>query len=288
MALKGIDCAAKISAAAAQQIKAAGYDFVCRYLVPNVGSTAWKALTTAEMHAISDAGLLQLSVFESGADRCKGGAAAGAADGRTAYLLAQNYGIPETAILYFAVDFDAQTVDLDAIEAYLRAARAQTGNYEVGVYGSYRVIEAMAQRGACRGFWQCYAWSYKQTSTHRTAYQYRNGQTVAGISVDLDEAYDGAGLWSYVQAATVAESEDELAMIIDQLAENCKTTPDDIVIRLSVLCSLVNEKIDSCETDGVAYLKAAGLTNADHDPREPIAYGNLGLVLQRFADNLKK
>ncbi len=286
--LKGIDCAAKISAVAAQQIKAAGYDFVCRYLVPAAGVNAWKALTAMEAHAISDAGLLQLSVYETTADRCKGGAAAGTADGRAACQLAQAYDIPETAILYFAVDFDAQAGDLGAIEAYLRAARAQTGGYEVGVYGSFRVIEAMAQRGACKGFWQCYAWSYKQTSAHRTAYQYRNGQTVSGISVDLDEAYDGAGLWSYGQAATAAESEDEMAKIVDQLAENCKTTPDDIVIRLSVLCSLVNEKIDSCETDGIAYLKAAGLTNADHDPREPIAYGNLGLVLQRFADNLKK
>lgn len=206
MALKGIDCAAKISAAAAQEIKAAGYDFVCRYLVPNAGSMAWKALTAQEAQGISDAGLKILCVYESTSSRCKGGAAAGTADGHTAFQLARAYGIPETAILYFAVDFDAQAGDLAAIEAYLRAARAQTGGYEVGVYGSFRVVETMAQRGACKGFWQCYAWSYKQVSDHRTAYQYRNGQTVAGISVDLNEAYDGAGLWSYNKNK---ESEDE-------------------------------------------------------------------------------
>lgn len=218
--LKGIDCAAKISAAAALEIKAEGYDFVCRYLVPNSGSLAWKALTAQEAQGISDAGLQLLCVYESTASRCRGGAAAGTADGRAAVQLAQAYGIPETAIIYFAVDYDAQAGDYALIEAYLRAARAQTDNYEVGVYGSFGVVEAMAQRRACQGFWQCYAWSYRKVSNCRNVYQYKNGQTVAGISVDLDEAVSDVGLWSYNAAANVAQtnkSEDDYMMRFSKL-----------------------------------------------------------------------
>lgn len=277
--LKGIDCGSKISAAAAQQIKADGYDFVCRYLVP---ANYWTCMSEEEAKGICDAGLKILSVFESSASRVKGGAAAGKADGQTAYTLACAFGIPKTAILYFAVDYEAQDADMDTIEAYLRAAREQTGDYEVGVYGSYRVIEAMASRGACRGFWQCYAWSYGKVSDARNAYQYRNGQTVAGISVDLDEAYSDLGLWTY------NESEDELAMIVDQIATACNISNDEVVKRLCVLCSLVNESIEPCEEDGVAYLKAQELINSEHDPREPVAYGNLGLITQRLMDKFTK
>lgn len=208
---KGIDCAHKITVAEAAQIRAAGYTFACRYLVPCSGSLAWKALTASEARALSDVGLDILVVWETTANRCKDGAAAGTADGAAARKLAESMGIPATAVLYFAVDYDAGSEDYAVIEAYLRAARANSGGYEVGVYGSYGVVEAMAARGACRGFWQCYAWSYGKKSAHRNVYQYKNGCTVAGVSADLDEACDGAGLWSYRTAAvTAAESEDDM------------------------------------------------------------------------------
>ncbi|MEA4894558.1 MAG: DUF1906 domain-containing protein, partial [Oscillospiraceae bacterium] len=147
---KGIDCASEISASAAKQIKAAGYDFACRYLVPS--TMAWKDLTAQEARNICDAGLKILCVYETTADRVKGGAEAGAYDGRTARALAEAMGIPTTAYIYFAVDYEAQSSDMATIEAYLRAARAQTGAYEIGVYGSYSVIETMAVRGVCKGF----------------------------------------------------------------------------------------------------------------------------------------
>ena len=192
---KGIDCASEISATAAKQIKASGYDFVCRYLVPP--TMAWKDLTAQEARNICDAGLKILCVFEATADRVKGGAAAGTNDGLTARMLAEAMGMPITAYIYFAVDYEAPASDIAMIDAYLRAARAQTGTYEIGVYGPYSVIEAIATRGACKGFWQCFAWSYGKVSDHRMVYQYKAGQTVAGIAVDLDEAYSLDGLWTY-------------------------------------------------------------------------------------------
>lgn len=197
--VKGIDCASKLTARTAEAIRAEGYAFAGRYLVPDSGATAWKALTRAEAEDITSAGLRLLTVWETTADRAKGGAAAGAADGASALKRAREIGMPAGGVIYFAVDYDARQGDMDAIEAYLRAARANTGEYEIGVYGPYRVIETMARRKACAAFWQCVAWSYGQKSVFLNVYQGWFGQTVAGVAVDIDECQDmdRAGIWTY-------------------------------------------------------------------------------------------
>lgn len=195
----GIDCATKLTAKTAAAIRAEGYVFAGRYLVPNSGNLAWKALTRAEAETVTEAGLRLLTVWETTADRTRGGAAAGAVDGAGALKCAREIGMPAGGIIYFAVDYDAQPGDMDAIEAYLRAARKNTEEYEIGVYGPYSVIETMAQRKACTGFWQCVAWSYGRKSGYLNVYQTWFDQKAAGVSVDINECPDmnRAGIWSY-------------------------------------------------------------------------------------------
>lgn len=205
----GIDCAAPLTVEAAAGIKAAGYEFAGRYLVPATGSMKWKALTKAECEHITGAGLRLLTVWETTADRAAGGMAAGAEDGARAVKLAEEYGIPAGAAIYFAVDYDARERDFDAIAGYLRGARTQLGSiYRVGVYGSYRVIEAMAERQAADCYWQCVAWSGGMKSGHRHVYQARFGQRAAGVAVDVNECEDmkKAGIWNY---ADTFDEEDE-------------------------------------------------------------------------------
>ena len=193
--VKGIDCASKLTAPAAAAIRAEGYAFAGRYLVPS----GWKALTKSEAEAITGAGLRLLTVWETTADRVKGGAAAGAADGASALKCAHDIGMPAGGIIYFAVDYNAQAGEMATIEAYLRAARANTGEYEIGVYGSYSVVEEMAKRGACKAFWQCVAWSGGKKSAYLNVYQGWFGQKAAGVSVDINECpdMDRAGIWNY-------------------------------------------------------------------------------------------
>lgn len=197
--IKGIDCATKLTAITAAGIKTAGYEFAGRYLVPNEGVLAWKALTAEEARVITDAGLRLLTVWETTADRVKGGATAGREDGARAYQCAKEIGMPANGIIYFAVDYDAQPADYRTIADYLAAARTQTGEYEVGVYGSYSVVEEMAGQYVCKGFWQCLAWSYGRKSDHLTVYQGEFGLTVAGVPVDGNECpdMDTAGIWTY-------------------------------------------------------------------------------------------
>lgn len=209
--IRGIDCASPVSARAAEILKAEGFEFVCRYLVPPSYS---KALSWAEAEILHAAGLEILLVWETTAARMRGGAAAGREDGARAYARARELGVPNNVILYFAADFDAQAEDMSALRAYLAAARDQTGPYEVGVYGSYRVIEAM-KTSVAKGFWQCVAWSGGRVSDAMTVYQAqwqgteeaKTLGTKLGFAVDINECpdMDEAGMWSYRQPEPVQE-----------------------------------------------------------------------------------
>lgn len=191
---KGIDCAQPLTLEKAKALADLGYKFVCRYLVPE--RYAWKRLTRAEAEAITAAGLQIVSVFETTANRPAGGGPAGFLDGTEALREAVSIGQPVGTAIYFAVDFDASAKDYDAIEAYLRAAAGAIPGYRVGVYGEYDVIEEMARRGAAKHFWQTYAWSGGKKSAKANIYQYKNGQTVAGHPVDLNESYGNEGWWN--------------------------------------------------------------------------------------------
>ncbi|WP_419877655.1 glycoside hydrolase domain-containing protein [Brevibacillus centrosporus] len=193
MATKGIDCAVPLTAEKAKAMAAAGYKFAARYMVPE--RLAWKRLTKAEAELITAAGMKVVSVFETTANRPAGGAAAGLEDGTEAYKEAQLIGQPIGSAIYFAVDFDTKATDYVAIEAYLRAAATKIPGYEVGVYAEYDVIEEMAKRGAVKHFWQTYAWSGGKKSPRANIYQHKNGQTLAGHTVDFNESYGGEGWW---------------------------------------------------------------------------------------------
>ena len=193
--IKGIDTNKTITAAAAREIAAAGYQFVGRYLCPR----SWpKALKAEEVRVITEAGMRVLCVWETSAGRAKSGTTGGAYDGAQARQHAQDIGMPAGGCIYFAVDFGASAGDYPAIAAYLTAARkALGGAYKIGVYGSYNVVEEMHRRGLCDCYWQCVAWSGGKKSKYRNIYQAQWGQTVAGLGVDINECddMDAAGLW---------------------------------------------------------------------------------------------
>lgn len=220
----GIDCATPLTASAAKQIAAAGYKFAARYLVP--ATYTWKRLTLTEAQAITAAGMQIISVFETTADRAKGGAASGQADGAAALKEAQAIAQTAGSAIYFAVDYDAQPADYNAIEAYLKAAASQIAGYEAGVYASYAVIEEMYKRGACKHFWQTYAWSQGKQSSHANVYQYKNGASVAGVSVDLNRSYGGEGWWNTEEGA-ITMSKDDAEKIIRFLSAAWFAAADD-------------------------------------------------------------
>ena len=195
---KGIDCTVQITAAVANDLKAQGISFACRYLVPV--SMAWKRLTRTEAEAMTAAGIDILSIFERKANSAAGGRNAGLSDGSAALKEARIIGQPEGSAIYFAVDYDAQPKEFDTLEAYLKAAESSIPGYKVGVYGSFAVCEEMSKRGIpyC---WQTYAWSRGEKSASANVYQYHNNAELSGITCDLNESYGNEGFWNLKPAA---------------------------------------------------------------------------------------
>jgi hypothetical protein len=192
--IKGIDSSTPLTAQKAEWMAAQGYRFAVRYLVPR--SYAWKRLSRSEAEAITAAGMHIVSVSQTTAQRASGGALAGHVDGETAKREADLLHQPAGSAIYFAVDYDAQLSEWDAIEAYLKAAAAVLPGFQTGVYGSYTVIEEMAKRNACGHFWQTYAWSQGMKSHYANLFQFQNHISVAGLSVNLNESYGNEGWWN--------------------------------------------------------------------------------------------
>jgi hypothetical protein len=167
---------------------AAGKHFACRYLSDEPS----KNLTRAEADAGAAAGLWWVVVFEAEAGQELPDPAWAAAE---SVRQAQALAIPAGRPIFFAVDWDAQSGEFDAIESFLLAYGAQLGPYVAGVYGGERVVGAMLDRGAVDWVWQTYAWS-NALDPRAQLYQYSNNVQVVGALVDLDRAYfDDYGQW---------------------------------------------------------------------------------------------
>lgn len=202
MTYLGVDTAARISAAQAKKLKENGVSFVGRYLVP---AGMGKDLTASEIAGLRNAGLAILLCWEIGAGDIKGGAARGAMDGSRAKALAKGFGVPECTTIFFACDYCPVQADYPAIEAYLRAAQAACAPYVAGLYGCAKIVDYIAEQGACGKFWQCVAWSEGKISQHTNVYQYQwSGgpeskamQAKIGVPVDMNRSEDiqKAGLW---------------------------------------------------------------------------------------------
>lgn len=202
MAYLGIDTAARITAQQAKKLKGNGVSFVGRYLVP---PGMYKDITADEIKILHGAGLSILLCWEIGAGDIKGGAERGSKDGIRAKTLADQFGVPAGTTIFFACDYCPVQGDYPAIEAYLRAAQAACRPYVAGLYGCAKIVDYIAEQGACERFWQCVAWSEGKISQHTNVYQYQwSGgpeskamQAKIGIPVDMNRSEDirAAGLW---------------------------------------------------------------------------------------------
>ena len=203
MTYLGIDTAARITAAQAAALKENGVSFVGRYLVPQTNA---KSITAEEVKTLREAGLAILLCWELGAEAMRGGATQGAYDASRARWMAESLGVPSGTCIYFAADYNVPDTDLTMCEQYIKSAQAALGAvYEAGAYGPLKLVEFLHNRGACRKFWQCVAWS-AYFSEHATVcqYQWQGGPEAVAmanatgiLAVDMNRTDDlrRAGLW---------------------------------------------------------------------------------------------
>ena len=205
MSYQGFDTSQRITVGQAKNAAAQELTFVCRYLGPE----SWgKTITRAEAKGLLDAGLSILLCYETVAARMRTGAPGGAEDGALALQCATELGVPEGTVIYFACDFDVQQSELPTCEEYINAARIALGRrYEVGIYGPERIVAHMSEKGICRYFWQCVAWSrtfLPEASARQYAWQGDSrsiamAAKIGVLAVDLDDCDDlvGAGMWQH-------------------------------------------------------------------------------------------
>jgi hypothetical protein len=161
-----------------------GKRFAIRYL--SFDRTG-KNLTRAEADRLVAAGLAIVSNWENAAGDQLGGYNRGVAHATEAARLHRACGGPPDRPIYFSTDFDASTSQLATCYRYLQGCADVIGWGRVGVYGGFRTINYMRDRGV-RWLWQTYAWSGGQWAAGAHLRQYRNGVRLAGADVDLDRA----------------------------------------------------------------------------------------------------
>jgi Domain of unknown function (DUF1906) len=175
------------------QLVAAGATFACRYLL-DPGRNRGKRLTAEEARQLNDWGLDVVSNFEFDAGGWAKGTAQGQADARVALAEITALGIPRD-VVYFSVDTDVPANRMPVVLNYLAGCSVVLGKQNVGVYGSYAVVEA-AHAAGYRWLWQTYAWSGGRQSVHATIYQYSNS-AFAGWDGDKNRALvDDFGQWN--------------------------------------------------------------------------------------------
>lgn len=175
---EGFDAASRLSGAA---VAAAGRAFVCRYVGAYAGD--WRETSAAEISDLLAHNVAVVLNYEgSGTDARS--FANGAADARYADSRVNALGHPG-AVIYFSID--EQTAP-DPV-GYFQGVESVIGHSRTGVYGGYDTVTALHNAGVCAWFWMTYAWEYgRPVPSFVHIYQYRNGQTVNGMTVDFDRA----------------------------------------------------------------------------------------------------
>jgi peptidoglycan hydrolase-like protein with peptidoglycan-binding domain len=156
----GCDCITEITAARAQQLKAAGYRIVGRYLDEHLPPTdpyyLGKALKPGEPQTILNAGLRFFPLFQyNGTQLWNFTYDKGYDQGTKAHDKAVGFRIPAGVCIYFAVDYDALDIDIDSnikpyFEGVKAALAAKGGRYTFGVYGSRNVCSRVSHEVGAR------------------------------------------------------------------------------------------------------------------------------------------
>ncbi|SIS08591.1 glycoside hydrolase domain-containing protein [Williamsia sterculiae] len=195
---RGLDYAGGRPSGAA--IRAAGYDFVCRYLTDGGTSLPGKQLLPDEVNDLVANAVGIVANFETYADRMLEGRQAGIDDATFALArLRQLPHTPSAPVVYYSADFDTTPEQQNAVNDYLRGAASVHGSVAtVGVYGGFWTVSRALDAGVATYAWQTQAWSGTNVDP-RIALLQRNDVgyvSVDGVQCDVDETRrDDYGKW---------------------------------------------------------------------------------------------
>lgn len=91
-----------------------------------------------------------------------------------------------------------------------------------------------------------------------------------------------------VKTLLIKEEEDEMSAIVQQIAKLSGKSESDVIQALAVLVKFANVKEDGWEATGVKNLLNLNLISSPRDGREPVEFGELGVILKNFKDKYTK
>ena len=214
MPLQGIDVPHDASDAL-NEIRDSKVDFVARYY--RSPTSRWPALSAREAQRLSALGVNLVTVWEWHSNQPEYFSYnSGYADGISAYNQAKNVGQPPGSAIYFAVDYNARSADIDGpirqyfqgVNAELAAASGGRPEYKVGVYGSGAVSGAMKRAGLARYTWLTGSVAWTGTYSYDD-WNIRQGGHFSVLSFNHDaneakEDYGGFRVAGFGGAAPVA------------------------------------------------------------------------------------
>lgn len=171
-------------------IKNGGISGVARYIGDPDPNSA-KYLDAAELKRIRGLGLSVVVVRETTAGFMF--TDSGAEHARVSRRHCNDLGLHNIPI-YYALDVDPRglsSAQRNAVTKFLIDACNEDGGdgLKVGIYGSDDALDAWAGQWYCRWGWQTYAWSTGRISPKAHFRQYKNGVSMCGGTVDLNETY---------------------------------------------------------------------------------------------------
>ena len=159
--------------------------FVCRY-ASQVGNA--KDLTHDEAVALTQAGLLIVSVWEYTGRENLGGYNEGMTDAQEAVAELTACGMPQDRPIYFAVDYDMTSADDEVFIQWLHGIARIIGWDRVGVYGGLHTV-SVAHDAGVKWLWQTQAWSGGVWHPAANIHQFGSQLMVDGVECDRNTAH---------------------------------------------------------------------------------------------------
>lgn len=150
--LKAFDTASRLTKSQAIYFKNHGYTDIGRYLVNASGKNVLdKKMTIEELKYISEAGLKVFPIYQTRGNNVGyfTDSLQGLRDAAEAETAALNLLFPKGTTIYFAVDYDVKTADIEKyiVPYFINVKLGMSNYYRVGVYGPRAICNILADQG---------------------------------------------------------------------------------------------------------------------------------------------
>ena len=273
------DCSTVLNKQQALDLKAAGYQYVGRYLTGTVGlNYKRKFITFEEIENIKNAELKVFPIYQDGGYTLSyfQDLRQGLVDGTAALKAAQTIGVPDNTVIYFAVDFDCYDFQVYSfIVPYFKKLNTvfnsvlNTKNYKIGIYAPRYACTIISDLGLAKysfvadttsgyscniGYSIPKNWAFDQFYSLEKA----NGQFPSTPSFDLDKV-------GYSGRDTAIESFDSVTYYSPDELEAMNTTNLSDISKEELIYSVFEPLgyADYLTKTGFTYDKEFPITNID-------------------------